>query len=162
MITSTQALTAAHGAVIGQFPGRAIGNISVEPAGDHYHVRLLDLPRRGVPKRSTNGVQATIERDMGKITDIKEITLPKLPYVNAELPEATITGKEAFEKGFTALKGAQSYGKQGKLTVELIDQIYRVTFPLPRENANSRSADYAFQVWIHAQTGEVVKTFVAS
>lgn len=162
MTQATQALLTAYEAMQKEKPDRKIGNILVEPAGDHYRVLLIDLPKKGQGKDVPSGVRIVVDRESGAVTRVEEMVLQKTPYLTSEVPSAIISGRRAFELGLAALKGYESYGKEGKLTVELVGEIYRVTFPLPTRQNSGRSADYAFQVWINALTGEVIKILVAS
>lgn len=74
--------------------------------------------------------------------------------------ESFITARKAYDIAFTSLAGFNEYDPQGPLSVELWDDVYRVTFPAYTQ-AGARGPDYAMQIHVSARTGKVVKTLVA-
>jgi hypothetical protein len=161
MTDAAQALTTAHDTVGKQFATRRFGNIVVEPATDRYQVSFIELPRPGQDRKLSRSV-VSIERRSGRVVDVTDLPLPADPYQALDIPDATITGKQAFDAAVAAIKGYETYDKEGRLTVELVAENYQVTFPLPAGQRQPRGADYAFQVWINSQTAKVTKILAAS
>jgi hypothetical protein len=160
MTTASAALATAHDAVVKASPGRRIGNITVDPVGENFEVVLIDLPVPGRP--DVGGSKATVNRRSGTVAAIAPATVPQSPYGAGDIKATAISGRQAFDSAVIALKGNENYDKEGRLTIEFVDQVYRVTFPLPPSQKVSRGPDYAFQVWVDAVTGQVVKVLVAS
>jgi hypothetical protein len=161
MTQSTAALVTAHDALMARFPGRKVGNIVVEPAPETFRVSLVDLPVEGGPA-AAGTVIVLVDRKSGEVREVAESRLPSMPDVSGRVPLATISGRQAFDSALVAIKGHETYDKEGKLTVELVAGAYQVTFPLAAANKQPRGADYAFQVWLDPLTAKVIKILVAS
>ena len=162
MTEAARALLTAHDALDRRFPGRRFGNIVVEPTGDSYQVTLVDLPGVDPGKQTVGSGVVTVDRRSGEVTATKDVAVAVVPYQTLDLPGPAISGRQAFDAALAAIKGYETYDKHGKLTVELVDRTYRVTFPLPAAQKQPRGADYAFQVWIDATDGRVIKILTAS
>ena len=72
-----------------------------------------------------------------------------------------ITRERALAIAHDAIKGYEHYDKSGKIEVELKEGTYCVTFPHGIPDKPGRFApDYAMQVVIDANSGEVVKALI--
>lgn len=160
MTTASDALVTAYEAAVKENPRRRIGNITVDPAGENFEVVLIDLPEPG--GSNVSGSSLTVSRGAGTITAVKRITVALSPYGAGDINASTISGRQAFDSALTAVKGYETYDKEGRLTVEFAGQVYRVTFPLPPSQKVSRGPDYAFQVWVDVVSGQVVRVLVPS
>ena len=74
--------------------------------------------------------------------------------------ESFISARKAYDIAFGALAGFSEYDPYGPLSVELWDDVYRVTFPAHAQEG-ARGPDYAMQIHVSARTGKVVKVLVA-
>jgi hypothetical protein len=160
MAESTQALMSAADAVEERGLLRGVGNIVVEPTQRDYQVTVADLPGASKADEAPPGVRVVVDRRTGRVLEVQAGAPGTRPY--ADVPKgALISGREAFDIALAALGNFTNYGKEGRLTVELVGKVYQVTFPLPNPPAG-RGADYAAQVWVDAVSGRVVKVLVAS
>ncbi len=71
-----------------------------------------------------------------------------------------ITEDKAIEIAKKAIQG-HNYDKTGKITIELKEEQYIVTFPF-KLPPNSLGPDYAARVWIDSKTGKVIKLLSGS
>jgi hypothetical protein len=160
-ILASEALIIAFDTVNNKYPQYRIGNIVVKPAANHFIVKLYVLPKLEVELSKQNGYEVRVDRQSGKVIEIKKLTEPS-PYLASYVPGNIISGKQAFNAGLKAIKGSENFDKEGMLTVELVGDVYQVTFPLDSDQKLNRGPDYAFQVWINSITAEIVKILVAS
>ena len=137
-------------------------NIFAEPLADHIEVRFVDSSPSGQTEKLLPGFAVQIDA-AGKITSLQAGTFKASPYASMADSNKAISGINAYEAALAALKGHENYGKKGKLSVELAGDVYRVTFPLPEQlKPGQRGPDYAYQIWVDALTGKIVKILIAS
>jgi hypothetical protein len=155
-LLSSDALVIANDSVIRQYPGRKIGNITVRPVLHYYIVKMYDLPKLEEEEKKYNGIEVKIDRTVGKIIDLQNINEPS-QYSTSYVPDSIIMGRKAFQVALDTLKGFENFDKEGKIIVELVGEIYKITFPLLAEQKDSRGADFFCQVSVNAITAEVVE-----
>jgi len=160
-VMSSEALIIAYDAVSERYPDRKMGNIIIKPLARFYAVMLYDLPKIEVEMIKENGVEVKVDRHSGKVIEMREFAEPS-PYNVQYVRDDLISGKKAFVAGITALKGFENFNKEGKITVELVGDVYQVTFPSQQEEDAMLGVDYAFQVWVNSVTSEIVKILVPS
>lgn len=160
-IYSSKAVIIAFDTISIKYPDCRIGNIVVRATAHEYVVKMYALPISGSVIMKQNCYEVKVDKLSGKITSIQR-SEEALPYQTNIISEKVISGKQAFEAALDAIKGFENYNKFGKLSIELVDSVYQVTFPLSDVPQSGRGADYAYQVWIDSITNQVVKILVAS
>lgn len=160
-VMSSEALIIAYDALSEQYPDRKMGNIIIKPIARFYTVKFYDLPKIELKVKKENGVEVKVDRHSGKVIQISEFA-ESSPYSVQYVRDDLISGKQAFVAGLKALKGFENFNKEGEITVELVGDVYQVTFPPQQGEDAVLGVDYAFQVWVNSVTSEIVKILVPS
>lgn len=166
MILSDEALDIAQTAIENHQYFDRPGDIVVELKQKTYLVTFAFLiPGESSKTWADYTIEVFIDGQSGKVLKIED--KGKAGPSNRGLADAGwenfMPGKRAYDIAINALKGFEHHDKTGKLTIELKKGIYYVTFPLIKSaDTGSRSADYAFQICIDAQSGKVLKILGSS
>jgi hypothetical protein len=159
MITFHQALEAAWSAVKATGPG----DIVVELQGSDYHGTFSFAT--AVERRSDHVVEVVVNAESGRVSKLDDKgSVPALHGRSAaDGWQKFIPAKRAYDIALGALAGFREYDERGRLTVELRQDVYCVTFPLLiTKDTGSRRADFAMQVYVDARTGKVLNLLGAS
>jgi uncharacterized membrane protein YkoI len=156
MITFHQALEAACAAV----EQSGAGDVVVELKGAEYRTSFAFVT--AAERRTDHVVEVAIDAESGKVLKKEDGgSLPALQgYSAADGWQQFLSAKRAYDIALDALKGFREYDERGRLTVQLRNDVYYVTFPA--KEAGSRGADFAMQVHVDARTGKVLKLLAAS
>ncbi len=159
MITFHQALEAACSVV----EQSGAGDVTVEVNGAAYRATFSFVI--AAERRKDHVVEVAVDAESGKVLKKEDRgSVPALQgFSAADGWQKFLSAKQAYDIALAALQGSKEYDERGRLTVQLRNDVYYVTFPLPPAIlANSRRPDYAMQVHVDARTGKVLKLLMAS
>jgi len=166
MISSNQVMEIASTAIKNHQYHDKPGDIVVERKKEEYQVTFdFVIPNDGGNKWADYVIELLIDAKSGKVLKMEDkgiSAISKRIFPDARW-KSFISGKRAYEVSLNAIKGYENYDITGRLTIELKQDVYHVTFPLMKAGeSGSRSADYAKQIWVDAQSGKVLKIRAAS
>jgi len=158
MITSREALNAAVAAV----KVTGAGDIVVQRKEGHYSVNFAFVTAS--ERRADHVLYVTLDSTSGKV--IENVDLG--PVINTEGFSAGedwqqyLSPKAAYDVAYSELErfGFREYDPLGRLSIQLRDDAYFVTFPA--KPGGSRGPDYAIQLVLDARTGKIRKSLVGS
>jgi hypothetical protein len=163
MIEAKTALELALDAAAPRVDRRRVANILVDPGETSYVVHLAMIAPAG--EIMTDEFVIDVDGNSGVASNLRAVSSQNPVRDLAEdLREAMIiSGVEAHQAALAAIKGYEHYDRFGRLEVRLHSDHYRVTFPDPASrSSDARGADYSYQVWVAATTGEVTRILAAS
>jgi len=161
MITAGQALMIALAASVQQLGQQPAGNAFVELRDAIYWVSLIPATSAapGAPK-SGEAVLVKVDHDTGDAAAPGVAADGRRPERSPDVSSISIAA--AYDHAIAALRGFDNYDKQARLSVVLRNDHYEVTFPPIVTAPVSRGIDYAYQVWVDAASGGIVKILVPS
>ena len=163
MIETKQALELALDATSQRLQKNMVVNIIVEPKTKHYLVTLIPISSYDVI--SVDTVIVKVDRDSGFIITTDEFSgpNPRRELVKRLRDKRIITGLQAYEIALNLIKGYENYDQFGRLEVKLDKDHFKITLPhTSARNGVGRTSDYAYQIWIDANTKEVIKVLTSS
>ena len=166
MISSNQVMEIAGSAIKNHQYYDKPGDIVVELKKEEYKVTFdFVIPNKKDDKWSDYVIELLIDAKSGEVLKLEDkgiSAISKRIFPDARWKKF-ISGKQAYDISLNAIKGYENYDMTGKLTIELKQDVYHVTFPIKKSaKSGSRSADYAKQIRVDAQSGEVLKILAAS
>lgn len=141
---------------------RKIGNILIEPRGAGYRIRLIELPETD---HQIHTIRMDVDGMTGTVRNARRAPSEASPYDAASvlLADTIVDAIEAYRAALRAVAGFEHFDDKGKLSVELREGAYVVTFPLASEQqAGARAADYAYEIWVNGVTAEIIKILTSS
>jgi len=165
MITSNQVMDIASTAIKNNKYHDKPGDIVVDRKKEEYQVTFVFIVPDDDNKWADYTIELLIDAMSGKVLKMEDkgiLAISKRIFPDARW-KSFISGRRAYDVSLNAIKGYENYDITGRLTIELKQDVYHVTFPLIMSgDGGSRSADYAKQIWVDAQTGKVLKIRAAS
>lgn len=145
-----------------QLYSRKIGNILIESRKAGYRIRLIELPE---PDHQIHTISMDVDGMTGTARNLRRAPSEASPYDSAStlLADTLVDAIEAYRAALRAVAGFEHFDDKGKLSVELSEGDYVVTFPLASEQqAGARTADYAYKIWIDGVTAKIIKILTSS
>ena len=158
MITFREALNAAVGAI----NVTGAGDIVVQPEEGRYVVTFafVTAPER----RQDHGFRVTVDSISGKVVEKADIgsVMSTEGFSAGEGWQQYLSPKAAYDAAYSELErfGFREYDPLGRLSIQLRDDAYFVTFP--SKPGGSRGPEYAVQLVLDARTAKIRKSLVGS
>ena len=139
------------------------GDLVVQLEGTQYKITFSFVT--ALERRSDHVVELTVNAETGEVT--KQIDQGSVLALHgrsaADGWQNFLSARQAYAISVQALAGFRDFDPRGKLTVELKQDVYYVTFPLlVSPETGPLRADYAIQVQVDARTGKVRQMLGAS